>query len=218
MCQLRTPVSASEGHASEKMRRLSPLEQAALPCPSGSGEPGAQLPSVAWLRPVPPLREIIIRLPTTQAVGGTKGDPRSGGKGDKGRGGDRGGKSDRGRHHKVMSVTVDGGVTSGGSGGNFILTATSSTVKSLLHTLVTVDVTTSTAYTQPGVSSPTVLTGELCHREGHQVVLNIQHTYCKVGAYTRRPSHRRRHLWRRRSRLHTHGHKLNHLWAPRAPL
>ena len=92
--------------------------------------------------------------------GGSKGDPRSGGRGDKGRGSDRGGQGDRGRHHKVMSVTVDGSVTSGGSGGNFTLTATSSTVKSLLHTLVTVDVTTSTAYTQPGVSSPTVLSGD----------------------------------------------------------
>ncbi len=156
----KNPGSASEGHASEKMRRLFALRASRF---------ALCLAVVASLVLAP-----IGGLATASASpsrdhhsaahhssgGGTKGDPRSGGKGDKGRGGDRGGKSDRGRHHKVMSVTVDGGVTSGGSGGNFILTATSSTVKSLLHTLVTVDVTTSTAYTQPGVSSPTVLTGD----------------------------------------------------------
>ena len=83
------------------------------------------------------------------------GDPRGYGKGD-----NKGGRGDRNKHHKPVAVTIDGKVTSGGSGGDFMLTATSSTVRSLLNTLVTVDVTTSTAYTQPGVSSPTVLPGD----------------------------------------------------------
>ena len=73
-------------------------------------------------------------------------------------------RGNRGWHpkpvHRPVAVTVNGPVVSGGSGGDFTLTATSSTVRALLHTLVTVDVTTSTAYTQPGVSSPSVLPGD----------------------------------------------------------
>ena len=156
----KNPGSASEGRASEKMQRLFALRASRFAlclavvaslvlAPIGGLAAASASPSRGHHSAA-----------HHSGGGGSKGDPRSGGRGDKGRGSDRGGQGDRGRHHKVMSVTVDGSVTSGGSGGNFTLTATSSTVKSLLHTLVTVDVTTSTAYTQPGVSSPTVLSGD----------------------------------------------------------
>ena len=156
----KNPGSASEGQASEKMRRLFVLRASRFAlclavvaslvlAPIGGLAAASASPSRGHHSSA-----------HHSGGGGSKGDPRSGGSGDKGSGSDRGGQGDRGRHHKVMSVTVDGSVTSGGSGGNFTLTATSSTVKSLLHTLVTVDVTTSTAYTQPGVSSPTVLSGD----------------------------------------------------------
>jgi co-chaperonin GroES (HSP10) len=62
------------------------------------------------------------------------------------------------RQHHV--VKVDGTVTSGGAGGNFVLTAKSSTVKSLEGTAVTVVVSSSTQYREPGVSSPSVAVGD----------------------------------------------------------
>ncbi len=209
----KNPGSASEGRASEKMQRLFALRASRFAlclavvaslvlAPIGGLAAASASPSRGHHSAA-----------HHSGGGGSKGDPRSGGRGDKGRGSDRGGKGDRGRHHKVMSVTVDGAVTSGGSGGNFTLTATSSTVKSLLHTLVTVDVTTSTAYTQPEVSSPTVLSGDFVIVKGTKSATDVQHDHCKVSAHTGSPNHRRRHLWRRRSRLHTHGHKLDHLWA-----
>jgi hypothetical protein len=64
------------------------------------------------------------------------------------------------RHHRVVIVTVDGRVTSGGSGGDFTLTADSSTIRSLLHTSVTIAVSSGTTYKQKGVSSPVVVPGE----------------------------------------------------------
>jgi len=65
------------------------------------------------------------------------------------------------RHHqRVIIVTVDGRVTSGGSGGDFTLTADSSTIKSLRHTSVTIAVSSGTTYKQQGVSSPVVVPGE----------------------------------------------------------
>ena len=64
------------------------------------------------------------------------------------------------RHQRVIIVTVDGRVTSGGSGGDFTLTADSSTIKSLLHTSVTIAVSSGTTYKQKGVSSPVVVPGE----------------------------------------------------------
>ena len=86
---------------------------------------------------------------------------RYGGGGNSYGGGNGGGRhSDHGRHHRVITVTVDGTVLSGGAGANFILTATSSTLRSLKGTAVTVDVTSSTTYKQPGVTSPSVTTGD----------------------------------------------------------
>ena len=89
-----------------------------------------------------------------------------GGGGDRGRGegqgysrgGSYGGGFNRNAHHR--KVSVDGSVLSGGAGANFTLTATSSTVRSLRNTAVTVDVTSSTTYKQPGVSSPSVAIGD----------------------------------------------------------
>lgn len=63
-------------------------------------------------------------------------------------------------HQHVIIVTVDGRVTSGGSGGDFTLTADSSTIKSLLHTSVTIAVSSGTTYKQKGVTSPVVVPGE----------------------------------------------------------
>jgi hypothetical protein len=66
------------------------------------------------------------------------------------------------RHHqRVIIVTVDGRVTSGGYGGDFTLTADSSTIRSLLHTSVTIAVSSGTAYKQKGVTSPVVAPGEV---------------------------------------------------------
>jgi hypothetical protein len=65
------------------------------------------------------------------------------------------------RHHqRVVIVTVDGRVTSGGSGSDFTLTADSSTIRSLLHTSVTIAVSSGTTYKQKGVASPVVVPGE----------------------------------------------------------
>ena len=92
---------------------------------------------------------------------GGGGNSYGGGGNSYGGGGNGGGRhSDHGHHHRVITVTVDGTVLSGGAGANFILTATSSTLRSLKGTAVTVDVTSSTTYKQPGVTSPSVTTGD----------------------------------------------------------
>ena len=83
-----------------------------------------------------------------------------GGYGNGGNGNGGNGRSDHGRHHRVITVTVDGTVLSGGAGADFTLTAMSSTIRSLKGTAVTVDVTSSTKYKQPGVTSPSVTTGD----------------------------------------------------------
>jgi hypothetical protein len=157
MLAARTPASyTSEGQPSDKLRRLFALRASRF---------ALCLAVVASLVLAP-----VGGLATASASssrghhsathhssgGGNYGDHKSG----HGQRGNNGGQGDRGRHRKPVSVTIDGKVTSGGSGGDFTLTATSSTVRSLLRTSVTVDVTTSTAYTQPGVSSPTVLAGD----------------------------------------------------------
>jgi hypothetical protein len=91
------------------------------------------------------------------------GDSRGGGAG----GGLGGGQFfNRGHHHR--SVTVDGTVLSGGAGADFTLTATSSTVRSLKGTSVTVDVSGSTAYREPGVRSPSVAVGDFVIVTGTQ--------------------------------------------------
>jgi hypothetical protein len=72
-----------------------------------------------------------------------------------------------GHHHHAMSiVNIDGTVLSGGAGSDFTLTATSSSLRSLRGTAVTVDVTSSTTYTEPGVSSPSVAVGDLVNVSG----------------------------------------------------
>jgi hypothetical protein len=90
--------------------------------------------------------------------------------GDKGVGGGVGGGRffNRGHHHAMKKVTVDGIVLSGGAGADFTLTATSSSIRSLRGTAVTVDVTSSTTYRQPGVSSPSVAVGDLVIAKGTQ--------------------------------------------------
>jgi hypothetical protein len=88
--------------------------------------------------------------------------------GDSGVGGGVGGGRffNRGHHHAMKKVTIDGIVLSGGAGADFALTATSSTVRSLRGTAVTVDVTSSTTYKQPGVSSPSVAVGDFVIAKG----------------------------------------------------
>jgi hypothetical protein len=90
--------------------------------------------------------------------------------GDNGVGGGVGGGRffNRGHHHGMKKVTIDGTVLSGGAGANFTLTATSSSVRTLRGTAVTVDVTSSTTYKQPGVSSPSVAVGDFVIAMGMQ--------------------------------------------------
>ena len=121
----------------------------------------------AGLAAASPLGGVAVAGATPVAAGHHSG--RGGGAGDRGRGGDgRGGGGGGGfvggqffnKGHHQRSVTVDGMVLSGGAGADFTLTATSSTVRSLKGTSVTVDVSSSTKYKEPGVSSPSVAVGD----------------------------------------------------------
>ena len=64
----------------------------------------------------------------------------------------------------IPAVQLTGNVLSGGGGGDFTLSATSSTIWGLKGTSVTVDVNVTpitTRYREPGVSSPTVAIGDV---------------------------------------------------------
>lgn len=102
---------------------------------------------------------------------GIKGDHARGGRGGGVGGGFGGGKSANRGHHQ-RNVIVDGIVLSGGAGADFTLTATSATVKSLRGTSVTVDVTSSTTYGQPGVKSPSVAVGDFVIVKGSDTAAN----------------------------------------------